>query len=207
MLLGRKIGMTQIYQEDGVAQTVTVVQAGPCVVLQKKASDKNGGVDAVQLGFEPMKDKHAAKPQLGHAKKAGQKNAFRFARDMRVDDLAAYELGQEVSLTQFEVGQEIDVTGTSKGKGFQGVMKRYNHKGGPAAHGSMFHRRTGGIGASASPSRVLKLRPMPGHMGAEQVTIQSLKVIALYPEDNLIAVSGAIPGPKKGLVSIRPTIK
>jgi len=207
MLLGRKIGMTQIYQEDGSALVVTVVQAGPCVVLQKKASETNGGHNAVQLGFEPVKDKNARKPQIGHAKKAGMPSAFRFARDMRVENLDEFELGQELTVTQFEPGQVIDVTGTSHGKGFQGVMKRHNHKGGPRSHGSMFHRSTGGIGASASPARVLKLRPMPGHMGNERVTVQSLKIVAVYPDDNLIAISGSIPGPKKGFVIVRPTIK
>lgn len=207
MLLGRKLGMTQIYQDDGTAIAVTVVQAGPCVVLQKKPSETNGGHNAVQLGFEPVKDKNAAKPQIGHAKKAGMQSAYRFARDMRVDNLDEYELGQELSVSQFEPGQFIDVTGTSRGKGFQGVVKRHNHRGGPRSHGSMFHRRTGGIGASASPARVFKRRPMPGQMGNEHVTVQSLKVVAVYPDDNLIAISGAVPGPAKGLVVVRPSKK
>ena len=207
MLLGRKLGMTQIYQEDGVAVSVTVVHAGPCIVLQKKGAETNGGHNAVQLGFETVKDKNAAKPQIGHAKSAGMESAYRFARDMRVENLDEYELGQEITVSQFEPGQFIDVTATSIGKGFQGVMKRHNHKGGPASHGSMFHRGTGGIGASASPARVFKLRPMPGHMGNRRVTVQSLKVVAVYPDDNLIAIKGGIPGPKKGLIIVRPALK
>ena len=145
MLLGRKIGMTQVYREDGTAVAVTVVQAGPCVVLQKKPAEKNGGVNAVQLGFEPIKDKAAKKPQLGHAKKAGQAQAYRFCRDMRVENLDDYEVGQTIGVEQFTVGQTVDVIGTSRGMGYQGVIKRHHHHGGGDAHGSIFHRSTGGI--------------------------------------------------------------
>jgi len=207
MLLGRKLGMTQVFEDSGAAIPVTVIEAGPCVVLAKKPAAQNGGHDAVQLGFEPMKDKNAPKPQRGHAAKAGAAQAYRFARDMRVDALDAYELGQELTVAMFEKGQAVDVIATSKGKGFQGVIRRHGHHGGPASHGSMFHRAPGGIGASASPSRVLKRRAMPGHMGHQRKTIQNLKVVAVYPEQNLVLIRGAVPGPSQAMVVIRPTVK
>jgi len=207
MLIGRKLGMTQVYEENGEAVSVTVIQAGPCVVLQKKPAQKNGGVDAVQLGFEPVKDSRAPKPQLHHAKKAGLSHAYRVARDMRVTNLDDYELGQETTVAQFEAGQRVDVVGTSKGRGFQGVIKRHGHHGGPASHGSMFHRSTGGIGQSASPARVFKGRPMPGQMGNKRVTVESLQIVAVYPDENLLVIRGAVPGPTKGLVVVRPAKK
>ena len=207
MLLGRKLGMTQLFQDDGNAVPVTVIQAGPCVVLQKKPAQTNGGHDAVQLGYEAVKPGRVNKPQAGHAAKAGLKTAFKHARDMRVESLDSFETGQELTVSQFEPGQTVDVIGLSKGKGFQGVVKRHNSRGGPGSHGSMFHRSTGSIGASASPSRVLKKRPMPGQMGNKRVTVQSLKIVAVYPEDNLVAIRGAVPGPAKSLVIIRPTKK
>jgi len=207
MLLGRKIGMTQVFQENGTAVAVTVVQAGPCVIMQKKEAAKNGGVNAVQLGFEALKEKHAAKPQLVAAKKAGLQNAFRFVRDMKVNDLAEYQIGQELTVSMFEPGQFVDAIGTSRGMGFQGVIKRHNFSGGVMTHGSMFHRAPGSIGSSAAPSRVFKQMRMPGHMGNERVTVQNLKVIAVYPEDNLIAISGAIPGHDNSMVVLKPALK
>ena len=207
MLLGRKIGMTQIFQENGAAVAVTVVQAGPCVVMQKKDAAKNGGVNAVQLGFEALKDKHAAKPQLGAAKKVGLPNAFRFIKDMKVSNVSEYEIGQELTVGMFEVGQFVDVIGTSRGMGFQGVIKRHNFSGGRMTHGSMFHRAPGSIGSSAAPSRVFKQMRMPGQMGNERVTVQNLKIMAIYPEDNLIAISGAIPGHDNSMVVLKPALK
>ncbi len=207
MLIGRKLGMTQVFQDDGTAVPVTVIKAGPCVVVQKKAAEKNGGVAAVQLGFEPMKESAAPKPQLGHVKKVGLAAAFRFMRDMRVEKLDAYEVGQELKVDTFEVGQIVDVAGVSKGKGFQGVIKRHRHHGGVATHGSMFHRAPGGIGASSFPSRTIKLRGMPGHMGNEHMTEQNLRVVAVYPEDHVLVVRGAVPGPTKGMVIITPAVK
>lgn len=207
MLIGRKLGMTQIFQDDGTAVPVTVIKAGPCVVMQKKPAESNGGVTAVQLGFEPIKDSVAPKPQRGHAKKAGLAGAFRFMRDMRVEKLDSYELGQELKVDAFQPGQMVDVAGVSKGKGFQGVIKRHRHHGGVATHGSMFHRAPGGIGASSFPSRTIKLRGMPGHMGNEHMTEQNLRVVAVYPEDHVLLVRGAVPGPARSMVVITPAMK
>lgn len=207
MLLGKKLGMTQLYDEKGTSVSVTIIEAGPCTVMQKRAADTNGGVDAVQLGFEPLKDKNCPKPQRGHAKKCGLQHGFRYIRDMRVEDLGAYESGQTLTCDMFEPGQHVDVIGKSKGRGFQGVIKRHGHHGGPESHGSMFHRSTGGIGQSAWPARVFKGRGMPGHMGNSRVTAENLTVVAVYPEDNAIAVKGSIPGPTNGFVIIRPALK
>jgi len=207
MLVGRKLGMTQVYQDDGTAVPVTVIKAGPCVVMQKKAAATNGGVAAIQLGFEPVKDSAAAKPQLGAAKKAGIATAFRFLRDMRVDKLDDYQVGQELKVDRFEPGQKVDVIGVTKGKGFQGVIKRHKHHGGAATHGSMFHRAPGGIGASAFPSRTIKLRGMPGHMGNVQQTTQHLTVVAVYPEDHLLVIRGAVPGAARSMVMVQPSVK
>lgn len=207
MLLGKKLGMTQLYDDTGTCVAVTLLAAGPCTVLQTRAAEKNGGVSAVQLGYEPVRDAVCKKPQLGHAKSHGASHGFRYIRDMRVDDVAAYTSGQELTCTQFEKGQFIDVIGTSKGRGFQGVIKRHGHHGGPASHGSMFHRSTGGIGQSAWPSRVFKGRGMPGQTGNSRVTAQNLRVFAVYPEDNVIAVAGAVPGPTNGFVILRPAVK
>ncbi len=207
MLIGRKIGMTQVFSENGDAVAVTAVQLGPCVVTQKKNADKNGGVDAVQIGFDPLKEKNAPKPQLEAAKKAGIENAFRVLKDMRVDNLDDYEIGQELNVSQFEVGQYVDVIAKSKGRGFQGVIKRHGHHGGPGGHGSMFHRSTGGIGQSASPGRVFKGRKMPGQYGAKRITAQNLLVVAVHPEDNLVLLKGAVPGPSKGIITVQDAKK
>lgn len=207
MLLGRKLGMTQVFGEDGKATPVTVLKVGPCVVVYKREAKKNGGHAAVQIGFEPVKAGRVAKPQAGHAAKAGFAHAFRVLRDMRVEEGQEYQVGQELTVGLFTVGQKVDVSGISKGKGFQGVIKRHGHHGGPATHGSMFHRAPGGIGASAFPSRTIKLRGLPGHMGAERVTVQNLRVVAVYPEEHIMLVEGAVPGANRGLVEIRPAVK
>ncbi|MCX7003110.1 MAG: 50S ribosomal protein L3 [bacterium] len=207
LILGRKLGMTQLFQEDGTAVPVTVIQAGPCVVMGKHLAAQNGGHDAIQLGFEPVTDARAAKPQRGAATKAGLAHAFRFVREMHVDSTDEYQVGQELTVERFSVGQIVDVIGVSKGKGFQGVIKRHRHHGGAATHGSMFHRAPGGIGASSFPSRTLKMRGMPGHMGDVRVTAQHLKVAAIFPQDHLIAVRGAVPGAQHALVIVRPSVK
>ncbi len=199
--------MTQIFQDNGKAIAVTVVQAGPCVVIQKKSKEKNGGVNAIQIAAEPLKEKHSSKPQLGHAKKAGLDKAYRFSFDMRVDNPDDYELAQEIKVDSFEEGQFVDVSGTSKGRGFQGVIKRHGHHGGPAGHGSMFHRSTGSIGCSAYPARVIKGRPMPGQMGNVKVTVQNLQIVGIHPEENILVLKGAIPGASKGMVLIKPAVK
>ncbi len=196
-----------MYREDGKDVEVTVVQADPGFVIQKKSKEKNGGVNAIQIAAEPVKEKHASKPKLGHAKKAELDNAFRFSFDMRVDNLDDYELAQEFKVDVFDEGQFVDVTGTSKGRGFQGVIKRHGHHGGPAGHGSMFHRSTGSIGCSAYPARVIKGRPMPGQMGNKKVTVQNVEILGINLEDNLLVLKGAIPGPSKGTVLIRPAVK
>ena len=207
MLIGRKLGMTQVYGEDGTATAVTVLQAGPCVVVHKRAAEKNGGHAAVQIGYEPVKAERVAKAQVGHMKKAGLTQVFRVLRDMRVEPGKEMSVGQELTVAEFEPGQKVDVTGVSKGKGFQGVIRRHHHHGGAATHGSMFHRAPGGIGASSFPSRTLKRRGMPGHLGAVRVTVQGLKVVAVYPEEHIMLVEGAVPGANKGLVLIKPTVK
>jgi large subunit ribosomal protein L3 len=185
---------------------VTVVEAGPCVVLQKKTVATDG-YNALQLGFGVKKSHRANKPEMGHFKKVG-KGAFTHLRELRADNVDNYNVGDELTCDSiFATGDIIDVTGTSKGKGFQGVIKRWNFAGGRATHGSMFHRGAGSIGASAWPSRVFKGKKMAGQMGNERVTVQNLQVVEIRPEENLILVKGAIPGAKNSLVMIRKGIK
>jgi len=202
-LLGKKIGMTQVYAADGQRIPVTVLQAGPCTVLQKKELATDGYV-AAQLGFQSVDARKANKPEMGHFKKAG-KGVFAHVREFKVDSDCA--VGDTVSCEMFKPGDYIDVCGTSKGKGFQGVMKRWGFAGGRATHGSMFKRRPGGISASAWPSRVFKGKKMPGQLGNVRTTTQNIIVVAVRPEQNLILVRGAVPGPKNGLVEIRKAIK
>lgn len=198
-IIGKKIGMTQIFTEDGRAVPVTVIEAGPCKVVQKKTTGADG-YDAVQIGFEEKKESRVNKPEMGHAKKSGTAVA-RHLREFRGDttDMA---LGSAVTVDIFAAGDKISVIGTSKGKGFQGVMKRHNFKGGPATHGSMFHREPGGISSSAWPSRVWKNKKLPGQMGNARVTVKGLEVVSVKSGDNLLLVKGAIPGGKGGLLII-----
>jgi large subunit ribosomal protein L3 len=205
-ILGKKLGMTQVFAADGRCISVTVVEAGPCVVLQKKTVATDG-YNALQLGFGVKKSHRANKPEMGHFKKVG-KGAFAHLRELRADNVDNYNVGDELTCDSiFAAGDIIDVTGTSKGKGFQGVIKRWNFAGGRATHGSMFHRGAGSIGASAWPSRVFKGKKMAGQMGNERVTVQNLQVVEIRPEENLILVKGAIPGAKNSLVMIRKGIK
>ena len=204
-LLGKKLGMTQVFLANGTCVAVTVIEAGPCVVVQKKTTD-NDGYSALQLGFGAKKAHRVNKPLMGHFKTAG-KGAYAHLKEFRTDKDADLVVGDEVMCTIFAAGEKIDVTAISKGKGFQGVIKRYNFSGGRATHGSMFHRSTGSIGASAWPSRVVKGKKMPGQMGNQKVTVQNLVVVDVRPEQNLLLVRGAIPGPKNGLVTIRKGIK
>jgi large subunit ribosomal protein L3 len=200
-ILGKKLGMTQVFAADGKRIPVTVVETGPCVVLQKKSVETDG-YNALQLGFGEKKTHRTSKPEMGHFKKAG-KGAFAYVREVRTDDIDAYNVGDEIGCdTVLAAGDTVAVTGTSKGKGFQGVMKRWNFAGGRQTHGSMFHRRPGAIGCSAWPSKVFKGKKMAGQMGNEQVTTQGLQVVEIRPEINLVLVKGAVPGPKNGLVVI-----
>ncbi|AKS37114.1 50S ribosomal protein L3 [Anoxybacillus gonensis] len=203
-ILGRKIGMTQVFAENGDLIPVTVIQATPNVVLQKKTVE-NDGYEAIQLGFEDLREKLANKPQKGHAAKANT-TPKRFIREIRGVNLAEYEVGQEVKVDIFNEGEIVDVTGTSKGKGFQGVIKRHGQSRGPMAHGSRYHRRPGSMGPIA-PNRVFKSKELPGRMGGERVTVQNLKVVKVDPERNLILIKGNVPGPNKGLVIIKSAVK
>ena len=204
-LIGKKLGMTQIFGDDGMAVPVTVIEAGPCVVMQKK-KQATDGYDAVQLAFGRKKQKNVTKPLQGHQNKVN-KGFFRVLREFRIPDPDAFELGQELTAGMFEVGDFVDVTGTTKGRGFAGGVKRHGFKGGKASHGSMFHRAPGSIGASAYPSRVFKGKRLPGHMGDERKTVQNLRVIGVRLENNVILIKGAVPGSKNGIVLIQKAVK
>jgi large subunit ribosomal protein L3 len=201
-LLGKKLGMTRVYDDKGVSTPVTVIAAAGNKVLQVKTTDTDGYV-AVQVGFDDQKPSRVSKAQTGHFAKTSA-TPKRFIREFRN---GAAEAGADLSVTTFEVGQFVDVIGQSKGKGFQGAMKRHNYQGQPASHGSMMHRRTGAIGNRSTPGRVWKNMGMPGHMGDERVTVQNLQVVQIREEDGLILVSGAIPGAKGTYVVVRPSIK
>ncbi|SFJ38085.1 50S ribosomal protein L3 [Thermoflavimicrobium dichotomicum] len=203
-ILGKKIGMTQIFNEDGVVIPVTVIQAGPCVVLQKKEQEKDG-YEAIQLGFDEKKEHRANRPELGHAKKANAKPQ-KFIREIRGVNLADYELGSLVKADIFSEGELVDVTGTSKGKGFAGAIKRHNQARGPMSHGSRYHRGPGSLGPIA-PNRVFKGQTLPGRMGGEKVTIQNLEVARVDAERNLILVKGSVPGPRNSYVIIKSAVK
>ncbi|GGA51582.1 50S ribosomal protein L3 [Paenibacillus physcomitrellae] len=203
-ILGKKLGMTQLFTAEGNVVPVTVIEAGPNVVLQKKDVE-NDGYEAVQLGFSDKKEKSANKPEVGHAKKANS-TPKRYVREIRGIDLAGYEVGQEVKADVFAEGEFVDVTGISKGKGFAGVIKRWGQSRGPMAHGSRYHRRPGSMG-SIQANRVPKGKHLPGHMGHETVTIQNLEVVKIDVERNVLLVKGSIPGPKNGFVKIQETVK
>ena len=204
-ILATKVGMTQIFNEDGVLTPVTVLQAGPCVVTQVKTVE-NDGYAAVQVGFGEKREKLVNKPMQGHFKKAGVTNK-RFVKEFKFDNAEEYALAQEIKVDIFAAGDKIDATAISKGKGFQGAIKRHNQHRGPMAHGSKFHRHQGSNGACSDPSKVFKGKGMPGHMGAKQITIQNLEVVKVDAENNLLLVKGAVPGPKKALVTIKETVK
>ncbi|GKU27772.1 50S ribosomal protein L3 [Clostridium folliculivorans] len=204
-ILGKKIGMTQIFDQNGKVVPVTVIEAGPCVVVQKKTIEKDG-YEAIQVGFGDVREKLVNKPMKGHFAKAGVALKRRL-KEFRLEDVSAYEVGQEIKADLFQVGEKIDVSGISKGKGFQGTIKRWNGHRGPMTHGSKFHRSVGSMGASSDPSRTFKNKKMPGHMGAENTTVLNLEVVKVMPEKNLILIKGGIPGPNKGTVVIRNTVK
>lgn len=205
-ILGKKLGMTQVFVADGSRVPVTVVEAGPCTVVQKKTESADG-YNALQVGFEARKTHRVNKPMMGHFKKADQ-GAFSTLRELAADNVDDYQVGDQVTCDSvFKAGDFVDVSGTSKGKGFQGVIKRWGFSGGRATHGSKFHRAPGSIGMSAWPSRVHRGKKMPGQMGNARVTQQNLEIVEVRADQNLILVKGAIPGPNQGLVLIRKCVK
>ena len=204
-ILATKVGMTQIFNEAGVLTPVTVLQAGPCVVTQVKTVE-NDGYEAVQVGFVDKREKLVSKPMKGHFDKAGV-SYKRYVREFRLDDCSAYKLADEIKADVFAAGEKVDATAISKGKGFQGAIKRYGQHRGPMAHGSKFHRHQGSNGSATTPGRVFKGKGMPGHMGSVQVTVQNLEIVKVDVENNLILVKGAVPGPKKCLVTLKNTVK
>ena len=204
-ILATKVGMTQIFNEDGVLTPVTVLQAGPCVVTQVK-TEENDGYKAVQVGFVDKREKLVNKPVKGHFDKAGVPGK-RFVKEFKLDNADEYQLAAEIKADIFAEGDKIDATAISKGKGFQGAIKRHGQHRGPMAHGSKFHRHQGSNGACSSPSRVFKGKGMPGHMGSVKVTVQNLEIVKVDAENNLLLVKGSVPGPKKSLVTVKETVK
>ncbi len=204
-ILGKKVGMTQVFTEEGIVVPVTVIEVGPMKVVQKKNIEKDG-YNAIQVGYGDVKEKRVNKPLKGHFEKANVE-VKRFLKEIRIDNIDAYEVGQEIKADIFAAGDRVDAIGISKGKGFQGAIKRHNQARGPMAHGSKYHRGIGSMGGSATPSRILKGKKMPGHMGHERVTVQNLEVVRVDAEKNFLLVKGAVPGPKGGLITIKETVK
>jgi len=203
-ILGRKIGMTQLFEGDGRVHPVTVIEAGPCYVVQKKSQARDG-YEAIQVGFGEMRERLATRAAAGHYARSRVKPK-RYLREFRVESSDSFELGQEIRVNQWSAGDLVDVVGTSRGRGFAGTIKRWNFHRGPMSHGSMYHRRVGSLGATA-PARVFKGRKMPGRLGGERTTTLGLTIVRVDPERNLIMVKGAVPGAKGGLVTIRDSVK
>ncbi len=198
-ILGKKIGMTQIFEDDGRVVTVTVIEAGPAKVVQKKETDKDG-YEAVQVGFDEIrKEKNVTKPMIGHFKKSGT-SPYRFIKELKVEGMNA---GDDITVGMFAKGEKVSIAGTSKGKGFQGVIKRHNFAGGPGSHGSMFNRAPGSLGQGSSPSRVYKGRKLPGQMGNKRITVKNVEIADIRKEQNLMLVKGAVPGANGGYVIIK----
>jgi len=204
-ILATKVGMTQIFNENGALTPVTVLQAGPCVVTQVKTVE-NDGYSAVQVGYVDKREKLVSKPIKGHFDKAGV-SYKRYVREFKLENADQYSVKDEIKAEIFAAGDKVDATAISKGKGFQGAIKRHGQSRGPMAHGSKFHRHAGSNGACSDPSKVFKGKKMPGQMGNKRVTIQNLEIVKVDAENNLILVKGAVPGPKKSLVTIRETVK
>ena len=204
-IVAKKIGMTQIFTESGNLVPVTVLEAGPCVVVQKKTVE-NDGYSAIQVGFIDGKEKQTTKPEKGHMAKAGV-GLKRYLKELRLENADTYEVGNELKADIFAAGDRVDVSGTSKGKGYQGSIKRLGQHRGPMAHGSKYHRSLGSMGSSATPSRVKKGKGMPGHMGLEKVTVQNLEVVRADAERNILLVKGAVPGPKGAILMVKETVK
>ena len=203
-IIGKKIGMTQIFDENGYVIPVTVIEAGPCTVAQVKSVETDG-YNAVQLGFGEVKDKHINKPEKGHFAKS-KLSAKKHLREFKVEE-ADVKVGDEVKADVFTAGDKIDVQGTTKGKGFQGVIKRHGQSRGPMGHGSMYHRRPGSMGSTSTPGRVFKGKKLPGHMGVQTVTIQNLDVVRVDMDKNVILVKGSVPGPKGAILKIKSAVK
>ena len=204
-IIGRKVGMTQLFTADGKMLPITVIEAGPCPVVQKKTVEHDG-YEALQVGFAPIREKLVTKPMLGHFKKASV-GAHRYVKEIKLDNAAEYEAGQVITVDMFETGDKVDVTGKSKGNGFQGVIKRWNQSRGRMTHGSRYHRRVGSMSACSYPGEVFKHKNLPGHMGSERITVQNLEVVRVDAERNLLLVKGAIPGAKGSLVVVKSTVK
>ncbi len=204
-IVGKKIGMSQIFNEDGKVIPVTVVEAGPCPVVQKKTVEKDG-YEAIQVAYGTINSKNVNKPIAGHYKKAGVE-AKRILKEFKFDNCAAFEIGQEIKADIFAVGDKVDVSGISKGKGFSGTIKRHNFHIGPMAHGSGYHRGVGSMGSCSSPSRVFKNKKMPGQYGNTKCTVQNLQIVKVDAERNILLVKGAIPGAKGGIVIVKQTCK
>ena len=204
-IIGRKVGMTQIFDEKGNVIPVTVIEAGPCVVAQVKTVETDG-YNALQLGFGEIKTKHINKPEAGHFAKSKLTNK-KHLREFRLDSVEGVKPGDEIKADVFQAGEKVDIQGTSKGKGFQGVIKRHGQHRGPMGHGSMYHRRPGSMGATSTPGRVFKGKNLPGHMGRETVTIQNLDVVRVDMDKNVILVKGSVPGAKGAILKIKSTVK
>ncbi len=204
-IIGKKLGMSQIFTADGIVIPVTVVEAGPCPVIQKKTQEKDG-YNALQVAFGDAKEKNVSKPVMGQFKKANVAPK-KVLKELPIDDVNSYEIGQEINCSIFAEGDHVDVVGTSKGKGFAGAVKRWNHHIGPKAHGSGYHRGVGSMSANSSPSRVFKNKKMAGHLGNERVTVQNLTVARVDAARNLLLIKGAIPGAKGGIVVVKQSVK
>ena len=204
-LIGRKIGMTQVFSEEGEVLPVTVIEAGPCFVITKKTIEKHG-YNAIQLGFGSQKESRVSLPLLGQFKKANVPPC-RILKEFRLDDVQSFEIGQKLTLDLFSIGEKVTITGRSKGRGFAGVVKRWGFRGGRSSHGSMFHRAPGSIGSSADPSRVFKGKKLPGHYGNAKVTVRNLEIVDIKVEENLLVVKGSVPGGKRGVVIVKKSEK
>lgn len=205
-ILGKKVGMTQVFDENGLSIPVSVIQAGPCSVVQKKTVETDG-YKALKVGFQDVSEKKLNKPEKGlfsKVKVAPKKHL----KEFRTEEVEKYEVGQEIKVSDmFQPGDRVDISGISKGKGFQGTLKRYHQSGGPETHGSMYHRRVGSMSANTSPARVFKGKRLPGHMGVDSVTVQNLDIVRVDTDRNLLLVKGAVPGPKGGLLVVKETVK
>lgn len=205
-IIGKKVGMTQLFDENGLSLPVTVILAGPCTVVQVKTNESDG-YNAVKLGYEDIVEKKLTKPERGVFGKL-KLQPKKYLKEFRPESADGYEIGKAIKVDDmFQAGDRVDVSGVSKGKGFQGTIKRYGQKGGPETHGSMYHRRVGSMGSNTSPARVFKGKKLPGHMGSVNVTVQNLDVVRVDAERNLLLVKGAVPGPKGGLIFVKNTVK